>query len=787
MNTTRKIVLWATATLTLMHCTQQKTDSEQEGYIGPSDIRIEDGHLSPEALLSLGRLSDPQLSPDGKWILYGVSYTDIAANRTCRNLFLSPADPAAMSVDSAVISSGSEKSPSKIQLTKAGKSLSNARWSKDGKAIFYLQGGQLYKAPFADARLGEARQLSNWENGISEFKLSPDESRILFTSSVPNDKLRQPKDFDPALDKAQAYVTEDLSYRHWDHWVLETPQAYVAPFGDGQLDTTAAVNILGDEAGKFQVPNEPFGGIEQLCWSPDGSKVAYSCKKTATGKEYAFSTDTEIYLYDIASRETVRIPMDGGYDTDPVWSPDGKHIAWLSMARNGYEADKTRLMVADFAPCEKGRKPECGGEIPHDSPVCNIRDLTAGFKYNAASPVWSGDSKQLYFNALVEGLQAIYKIDVQNVSGAHDDLPALPVRITPEDAWYDFNSPFAFRDGKLLASWCSMQFPNELVTVNEADGRFRPLTDENGHILKQLKPCRMEAQWLPTVDGKKMLTWIVYPPEFDEGALRREGGAAEDAGAKYPAVEILLGGPQGTLSQGWSYRWNYYLMASQGYVVVLPNRRGTTAFGQEWCEQISGDYIGLNMQDYLTAARYIKGQPYISKLAACGASYGGYSVYYMAGIHGDTYDCFIAHAGIFDEKYLYYETEEMWFPNWDNGGLTEYAYTPGEMGPRGDGRTFGGMQQAGSPWSNAPKAVRHYSNSPAANVTKWHTPILCIHGMKDYRIPYDQGMAAFNTARMMGVPSKLIVFPEENHWILQPQNALFWHREYFDWLDRWCK
>lgn len=755
MKTFFRIACWAIAAILFMNCMQQPEITEREGYIGASDIQIEDGSMSPEVLLSLGRLSDPQLSPDGEWILYGVSYTDIAANRSCRNLFLSPAEPS----DESLV-------PTKIQLTKEGKSVSNARWSKDGASIFYLQGGQLWKAPFTDGKLGAARQLSQWEAGISEFKLSPDENRILFTSTVPNEKLRQPKDFDPALDKAKAYVTEDLSYRHWDHWVLDIPQAYVAPLGEGLVDSNQAVNILGDDAGKYQVPNEPFSGIEQLCWCPDGSKIAYSCKKTETGKEYAFSTDTEIFLYDLESRETVRIPMAGGYDTDPVWSPDGKYLAWLSMARNGYEADKTRLMVAD---------------IDEGLNVSHIRDLTAGFDYNAAGPVWSADSKQLYFNALVEGLQAIYRIEVLDVSGTHHDLAANAVRITPEDAWYDFNSPFAIRNGTLLASWCSMQFPNELVAVNEADGSFRALTDENGPILNQLKPCRVEAEWLPTVDGKKMLTWIIYPPEFDKDA------AAPDAGKRYPAIEILLGGPQGTLSQGWSYRWNYRLMASQGYVVILPNRRGTTAFGQEWCEQISGDYIGLNMQDYLTAARYIKSRPYIGKLAACGASYGGYSVYYMAGIHGDTYDCFIAHAGIFDEAYLYYETEEMWFPNWDNGGLTEYAYTPGETGPRGDGKTFGGMQQAGSPWSNSPKAVRHYSNSPSANVTKWHTPMLCIHGMMDFRIPYDQAMAAFNTAQMMGVPSKLIVFPEENHWILQPQNALFWHREYFDWLDRWCK
>lgn len=266
----------------------------------------------------------------------------------------------------------------------------------------------------------------------------------------------------------------------------------------------------------------------------------------------------------------------------------------------------------------------------------------------------------------------------------------------------------------------------------------------------------------------------MYPPQFDSTKV-------------YPSILICLGGPQGTLSQSWSYRWNYRLMAAQGYVVVMPNRRGTTAFGQDWCEQISGDYSGLNIQDYLAAARELKAEPYIGKMAACGASYGGYSVYYLAGVHENTFDCFIAHAGIFDEKYMYGETEEMWFCNWDNGGLEEYSYTPGQMGPAGDGKTFGGMQQAGSPWSDNAKAKRHYAHSPSENVTKWNTPILCIHGCMDFRIPYDQGMAAFNCAQMMGVPSKLIMFPEECHWILQPQNALFWHREYFDWLDRWCK
>jgi len=761
MKTATRIALLAVTAMTMANCTTNQKDESAAGYIGPSEIKVEDGKMTPEVLLSLGRLSDPQLSPDGKWILYGVSYTSIEDNRSCRNLFLAEVKTA---------SDGSLSFGEKIQVTKEPKSVSNARWSSDGKSIYFIQGGQIHKADLSisgsTASLGARTQLSDVENGVGEFTLSPDQAQVLYTSTVPG-AVKTPKDSDPALDKAKAYVAEDLMYRHWDHWTTERPQTYVAPVGGEKAITIEkSLNILGEDAGKYELPIEPFSGIEQLSWSPDGQCIAYSCKKVRSGKEYAFSTDTEIYIYKIVTGQTIVIPVAGGYDTDPTWSPDGTKIAWIRMNRNGYEADQTRLMVADISN-------PAGGEGQSAISAANPREVTAGFKYNVAGPVWAEDSKSIYFNALTEGLQAIYKVEVPEWS-EKEDLHVDPRRITPVDAWYDFNSPFAFVGGTLLASYCSMEFPNELVAVNEADGKFMRITDENGHIIGQLDTYETQERWIRTVDGKDMLTWVLYPPKFDSTKV-------------YPAIEIFLGGPQGTLSQGWSYRWNYRLMASQGYIVILPNRRGTTAFGQEWCEQISGDYIGLNMQDYLSAAKELKKEPYVGKLAACGASYGGFSVYYMAGIHGNVYDCFIAHAGIFDEKYMYYETEEMWFPNWDNGGLEEYAYVPGEMGPRGDGKTFGGIQQAGSPWSSSAKARNHYTNSPAVNVTKWHTPILCIHGMMDYRIPYDQGMAAFNTAQMMGVPSKLIVFPEENHWILQPQNALFWHREYFDWLDKWCK
>ena len=520
-----------------------------------------------------------------------------------------------------------------------------------------------------------------------------------------------------------------MMYRHWDHWVEEIPHSFVGTF-DWDKGLGNFFDILGSEGSQdggvspYELPTEPFGGLEELCWSPDGTRIAYSCRKK-DGKDYAFSTDTEIYIYNIQSGECVHVPMGGGYDTTPVWSPDGRMICWISMERNGYEADKQRLMLADV----DGMK------------VGNIRELSTGFKYNVASPSWNEDSRHIWFNALTEGLQALYVTDLNgNIT-----------RKTGEGLWYDFTTPFFIdrADGReiLYTTWQSMDFPTEIVAFNTATQTGTKVTDENGHILSQLKEHRTEARMVKTVDGKDMLTWVLYPPEFDQSK-------------KWPAIEICLGGPQGTLSQGWSYRWNYRLMCSQGYVVVLPNRRGTTAFGQEWCEQISGDYCGLNIQDYLCAAKALKNEPYVGKMAACGASYGGYSVYYLCGVHGNVYDAFIAHAGIFNQEHMYMTTEEMWFPTWDNGG---------------------------APWDNNPTALRHYANSPHKLIGNWHTPLLVIHGGSDFRVPYDQGMAAYNCAQMMGVPSELIVFPNENHWILKPQNALFWHRSYFGWLDRWLK
>ena len=751
------ILLTAVAIGIVMFMKKGNSAISSEGYIAKSEIIVEDGKMTPEVLLAFGRLSDPQVSPDGKKILYGVSYTSVKDNRSARNLFICNLD-------------GSDNQ----QLTTSGKSIGNARWSADGKHIAFTMGGQIWTADIRCSRgkwaLKNVHQISNVPNGVGEFKLSPDQTKVMYISYVKS-HVDSPSDCYADLDKATAYTTDDLMYRHWDHTVMEIPHTFVSEFSFAMeanaITPETSTDLLAEEAGLYELPTEPFGGLEQLDWSPDGRYIAYSCRKLE-GKKYAFSTDTEIYIYNVETGECSQIEMGGGYDTDPVWSPDGTKLCWISMERDGYEADKQRLLVATLD-WSNGTMPD----------VTDIRDVTAEFKYNAAGPVWSADSKKIYFSSLAEGIQGIF-------AAVHGAETWLIDRITDEDRWNDFGSPFHIEEEEgavtLYTTWCSMDFPTELVAVrhSEAGNEYVPVTDENGHIISQFSEHKTEARYVKTVDGKDMLTWVLFPPQFDETK-------------EYPAITICLGGPQGTLSQGWSYRWNYRLMASQGYVVVLPNRRGTTAFGQEWTEQISGDYPGLNMQDYLVAARSVKAEPYVGKMAACGASYGGYSVYYLCGTHGDVFDAFIAHAGIFNEEHMYMTTEEMWFPNFDNGGLHEAEIDPrvgteeGPVGPAGDGLTFGGIKQGGSPWSTEPKAVRHYELSPHKRVTKWHTPLMVIHGGMDYRVPVDQGMAAYNCAQMMGVPSRLLIFPDENHWILKPQNAMMWHREYFRWLDQWCK
>ena len=722
-------------------------NNTENGYIGPKVPQAPDGTMTPEALHEISYLSNPQLSPDGSLILYTISCTSIEKNSSCSNLWLCNAD-------------GSNVR----QLTRYAKSVAAAKWSNDGSSIYFLQGGQLFKAAFKAGKLGKKVCLSDIPEGIQDFSISPDGNQIYFVSTIPG-PVKSPKDSNPDLDKAEAYVAEGLMYRHWDHWVTETPRTFVAALNDNKITHDNSFDILGSGDPGYELPTEPFGGAEQLCWAPDSRHIAYSCRKKV-GKEYAFSTNCEIYIYDVLTGAETQVTDGGGYDTDPVWSPDGSRLAWISMERDGYEADKQRLFVADV---RFGEQPQDGQSS--EVAVSNIREVAGSLDADVSGIVWSNCGRKIFFPATVDGIQGLFccVVDSKEVT-----------RLTPEDWWYNFSAPFGFQCNEnevvLLSTFQSNCRNNEMAAITiPKDGSattMKAISGVNDEYFASIGEVRQESILLDSPDGGKLQCWVLYPPQFDPQK-------------KYPAIEMFNGGPQSCLDQSWSKRWNFFLMAQKGYVVILPNRHGNSGFGQAWKEQISGDYQGLNMQDYMIAGRWIKEQPWCGKLAGVGASYGGFSVYNMMGIHGDLYDCFISHAGIFDERIMWYTTEEAWFGNWDAGGLKEYAYEPGKTGPQGDGITFGGIQQAGAPYASTPKAQYHYANDPQEKVTKWHTPILCIHGMLDFRIPYTQGMAAFNAAQMMGVPSKLVIFPQECHWIQTPQNCIFWQREFFSWLEQW--
>ncbi|HBZ25113.1 MAG TPA: peptidase S9 [Rikenellaceae bacterium] len=684
------LVMLVSSAVMASSCTGEGGEKMTETPIGRSSIEVVNGIMTPEIMHNLGKVTDPQVSPDGKEILYGVSFTSIAENKNNRELFI-------MDIDGS----------NNRQITSTVKSENNARWINEGKEILYLMSGQLWKM---NRDGSNPVKVGEYGEGISEFELSPAKDKILFVSEVKS--IQTSKDLWSDLDKGSGRMIDKLMYRHWDHFVEAIPHPFIAGFNGSAI--ADVVDIL--EGEPYESPTMPLSGIEQLSWSPDGKKVLYASRKVV-GREYAYSTNTDIYLYDIDTKSHENL-TDGmpGYDTDPVFSPDGTHFAWLSMERAGYEADKSRLFIMNLQTKEK-------------------RDLTRNFAYNAESPVWLPDGSGLYFNSCVKALTGIYQINI-----ADETIRKIT------EGWYDFGGVSVAGD-KLIALYRSMSQPNEIVSVDPITGEYTQISKENEHLLKQITMGKVEERWIKTVDNKDMHMWVVYPPGFDPAK-------------KYPALLFCMGGPQGTLSQNWSYRWNFQLMAANGYVVILPNRRGTSAFGLEWGEQISGDYIGLNMQDYLSSVKEMTRESYIGKVGAVGASYGGYSIFYLAGIHKGVFSAFVAHAGIFNQEHMYMTTEELWFPHWDNGG---------------------------APWDDNATAKRHYANSPHKLVKNWNTPILVTHGELDYRVPVDQGMAAFNAAQALGVPSELLLFPDENHWILKPQNSVQWNRVFYRWLDKWLK
>ena len=544
---------------------------ESEAIITKQEIQVENGHFTPEIMHRLGKVSDPQLSPNYGKILYGVTYTSIEQNKGNRELFLMNAD-------------GSDN----VKLTSSPKSESNARWLNDSE-IIYMRGGKLYTAKVEGNALKNEKEITGAE-GMESFELSPAGDKIMFIKPIK--AAQKPTDAYPDLDKSSGRTYTDMMYRHWDHFVEEVPHTYVASFDGAKVD--GIIDILaGDKANpetedkKFELPTLPFGGLEQLSWSPDGKYIAYSCRKLA-GRDYAFSTNTDIYLYNVETGATQNMTAGMmGYDTNPVFSPDGKQLAFISMERDGYEADKQRLFVIDME--------KVLANLDNKDFRSYMKELTTDYKYNVESITWAPKGDKIYFNSCVNALTALFSVDVNKKVGLpiHDNegtgyLPASYgdgiTRITSSEEWFDFDGVSIIPNAEgeveaLITTNKCMLRPAEIVKVNPINGEFAQLTNENKETLEKLDVPTIEQRWMTTVDGKQMHTWILYPPHFDKTK-------------KYPAILMCLGGPQGTISQGFSTRWNYRLTAQQRYIVILPNRRGTTAFGQPWCEQISKDYMG---------------------------------------------------------------------------------------------------------------------------------------------------------------------------------------------------
>ena len=688
-----KSMLMAMAVL----ATSCATKDSDAPIIGKHNPTIENGRMSPEVLWSFGRLGGVQISPKGDKVLYSVSYFSVPDDKSNSELFV-------MNTDGT----------NQKQITKTAVREAAAKWMNDGERIAFLssESGSM-QLWIMNADGSNRKQITEREGGMSDFAFSPDETKLLFVADIKSKPSTA--DLHPDLPKSSGILVDDLMYKHWDQWVSTVPHPFVADF-DGK-SIANEFDLLEGEL--FESPVRPFGGIEQLAWSPDGKTVAYTSRKK-TGVAYAISTNTDIYFYDLESKQTRNI-TEGmmGYDMNPAFSPDGQWLAWESMERDGYEADKNRLYIMNVATGEK-------------------RDLTADFDQNADHLKWTKDSKSIYFTSTWHARTHIYKVDIAT---------AVKKQITNGDFDYEGAYPAA---ETLIATRRSMSKPTEIYAVNEATGEATELSFENKHILDKVEMGKVEERWITTTDNKQMLVWVIYPPQFDPNK-------------KYPTVLYCQGGPQSPVSQFWSYRWNLQTFAANDYIIVAPNRRGLPGFGQAWNEQISGDYSGQNIRDYLSAIDALAKEPFVdeTRLGCVGASYGGYSVFYLAGQHEKRFKAFIAHSGIFNLQQQYLETEEMWFANWDMGGA------------------YWDKQNA--------VAQRTFANSPHLFVDKWDTPILIIHGEKDYRILASQSMSAFNAAKLRGVPAQMLIYPDENHWILKPQNGILWQRTFIGWLDKWLK
>ena len=725
MTPMKRVTTIVAAVLLLTACGTQKEDDKVN--IQKQTIQLDNDQMTPEALWAMSRIGGYQASPDGQHIAFQMGYYSVEENMSHQVLWMMGAD-------------GTEQK----QLTEDADNETDVQWLNN-ETVAFLKGGEIWKMNLDGS---DRKQLSQTEGKVEGFQFSPDGSKVIVLKSIDFNEIIQKNPED--LPKATGRLVTDLMYRHWDHYVesIQHPLVYEVS-GDAGISGDG-IDLL--EGEPYECPMEPFGGMEQLAWSPDSKSIAYTCRKK-TGLAYSISTDADIYIYNIGTRETKNLckpegytepeiestktmkyqkvnakenlANNVGYDQNPKFSPDGKQIAWLSMERNGYEADRQRLCICDLTTGEKTY-------------------VTESFDSNVDDYCWAPDGKTLYFIGVWHATENLYRTNLEG------EVKPLCIE------WADFGSLQMLNDKTLLAEQHSFLAPADLYVVTPGDSikdtKAVQITQVNKEILDQLGKPSVDQRWVKTSDGQQMLYWIIQPPHFDPNK-------------KYPTLLFCEGGPQSPVSQFWSYRWNFFIMASQGYVIIAPNRRGLPGFGQEWLEEISGDWTGQCMKDYLTAIDdACTNLPYVDKdkLGAVGASFGGFSVYYLAGHHDKRFKCFIAHDGAFNLEAMYTETEENWFSNW------EY-----------DDAFWNKNRTA-----NADKT---YKNSPHLFVDKWDTPILCIHGEKDYRINATQGMSAFNAARMKGIEAELLIFPDENHWVLKPQNGILWQRTFFNWLDKWLK
>ena len=657
--------------------------------------------MTPELLWELGRVGIDNVSQDGSKIIYGVRTYNTDENKGLRSLYLYEKN----------------KGDAVVNLINTNnKSVSNSVLYPNGD-IGFLQGKQWYVVGAGD---NEPVQKTNIDGGVANVTFSDDFSKVFYTANVKTGRTTLDKY--PDYDKANVLIFDDLMYRHWDHYEddLSSHVFWTSINEDGSFD--AGVDIMKGEP--LECPLKPFGGADDITWSPDGKSIAYTSKKVV-GLEYAKSTNSDIYVYNLEAKKTKNI-SEGmmGYDTHPMYSPDGKSIAWLSMKRDGYEADKNNIFVYNLS--------DGNGVL-----------LTDDFSETVSSFVFDEDGKNIYFLSAKEATYQYFGIELPKKLS--NDSKVSFNQITSGD--HNFRSLY-FAGDYLIGTRQDMNHASEIYSAKIKGGEMTKITSVNDEIYNSLKMAKVEKRWIKTSDNKDMLTWVIYPPDFDPQKT-------------YPTLLYCQGGPQSAVSQFYSFRWNFQLMAAKGYIIVAPNRRGLPSFGEKWNEDISKDWGGQAISDYFSAIDELSKEPYVDSdnLGAIGASYGGYSVYYLAGVHEGRFSAFISHAGLFNLESWYGTTEELFFANWDIGG----PY-----------------------WDNpAPESYKKFS--PHLNIDKWDTPIMVIHGEKDYRVPFSEGMQAFQAAQIKGIPSKFVVFPEENHWILSPQNGLIWHSEFFSWLDRWLK